>query len=247
MEEKMRYARSTIVQLEAQSRELGRLLSETQAHVEHLTEMLPKDNLEPTTALPPIPTVIPGTSWIRGTWLSSPPNDAFLIPVEAAWQEGQSQHALNLLSLAVKSKDTTSSQFVQATLIFSAIIRSAGDPQRALPYVEAGLAVATSEQLQDLVGKARFHEGLCYLHLEKYADARWCFVLAAHTAGHAELIDINTKIAEQKMSELPPNHAGRKLHVSADKSYFQSCLGDQGLSLQDLWSRLEQRGFIKGI
>lgn len=244
LQEKLKYTISTIAQLEAQNQELSRLLAETQAKVNSIIELVPTTNLELIASLPPIPNLVPGTSWIRGTWLSSPPNESFLIPIESAWQEGHSQHALNLLSLAVKSKDITSSQWVEATLIFSAIIRSAGDPRRALPYVEAGLSVATLAQLHDLVGKAHFHQGLCYLHLERYADARWCFVLAAHTAGHEELIDINTRIAEQKISELPPHHAGRKLGTSTDLNHFKSCIGDLDSSLEDLWSRLEDGGFI---
>lgn len=226
LQEELKYAKSTIAQLEAHIEELGQLLYESRAQVNSIMPLVPKTKLKSKVDLLPKPKSIPSTTWLRGHWLSSAVNEPFLVPIEAAWQEGHGQEALNLLSPLVARQDLHTSQWVDASLLLSAIIRSSSrDARRALGYVERALSVAHSERLYDLVGKAQFHQGLCYFHLERYADARWCFVLAAYARGHEEQIDIHMKIAEQKISELPPNHAGRKLSLSHDVS-CQSCIDD---------------------
>jgi tetratricopeptide (TPR) repeat protein len=192
------YAHSTISELEAQNRELDLLLSKAQAHLQ----------ASPQGRSSKIPWQ---TSWICGTWLSSPKATPFLTPVESAWQHGQVQEALKLLSLILLQQDITNSQRVEAGLLFSAMMRSSGNAGQALVHAEKSLSIAKEAQLYDLVGKAQFHLGLCYFYEEKYADARWCFVRASHTPGHNEMVAVNREMAEQRMSELPSDDQRRTL------------------------------------
>lgn len=192
------YAHSTISELEAQNRELDLLLSKAQAYVQGSSQDRSSE--------------IPGkTSWICGTWLSSPIATPFLTPVESAWQNGQVQEALKLLSLIMLQQNITNSQRVEAGLLFSAMMRSSGNIGEALVHAEGSLSIAKVAQLYDLVGKAQFHRGLCYFYMDRYADARWCFVRASHTPGHNQIVAVNREMAERKMSELTSDDPRRTL------------------------------------
>lgn len=194
------YAESAISELETQNRELDVLLSKTQAALTIASEL-------------PGSKIASQTSWIGGTWLSCPTATPFLTPVESAWQQGQAQKALASLTLILSQQDITHSQRIDAELLFSAILRSSGDIRQALVHAEKSLSLAEKTQRYDLVGKAQFHRGLCHLYDNRYANARWCFVLASHTPGHEELVAINLKMTEQRLLELPPDDSRRSLSM----------------------------------
>ena len=191
---------SAILELETHNRELDILLSKTQAALRSALQVRG----------PQIPLK---TSWIGGTWLSCPTATPLLTPVESAWQQGQAQKALASLTQILHQQDVTHSQRINAELLFSAILRSSGDVRQALSHTETSLSLAKETQQYDLVGKAQFHRGLCYLYENRYADARWCFVLASHTPGHQELVAINLEMTEQRLLELPSDDPRRSLSL----------------------------------
>lgn len=203
LNEEVKYARSTILQLEEQNKQFDRLLCESQLNLKIALSV--REMPKPKSPL--------GTSWIGGTWLSSSAAAPLLGPVEAAWQSGQAQRALILLSPILQDDALPSSQYIEAKLLLSAILRCSGDPNQSLRHIEAALQIALEKELHELIGKAHFHRGLCYLHLERYADARWCFVLGAHLKGHGEMIDVNREHAELKARNLPAGHVGRTLNL----------------------------------
>lgn len=201
MREEAKYAESTILELEAQNLKLHYLLSQAQACLE--------------TIIPVVPVVrsSPNISWIRSIWLSSTANPTLLKPVETAWQKGDTQRALILLHIILNRVNLTSSQRAEATLLQATIVSCSGCSEQALPSVENALKIATEKQLYDLVGKAQFIRGRCYIDLERYADARWCFVLASHTKGYEAMIENDMQLAEQQLSELPAGHVGRSFNL----------------------------------
>jgi hypothetical protein len=141
------------------------------------------------------------TNWIGGTWLSNHASKAVLEPAEAAWQQGKPQVALNLLMEVMNRPALDPAQRVDAGLLFGVILRSAGVLEKSLKQVELALSIALDAELFDYVGKARFHQGLCFLYMDRFADASWCFTLASHTVGHRELVEVNRLIAEKKRAE----------------------------------------------
>lgn len=196
----LRYAQSTISELETQNRELERLLSNAQA-------LLPSRKEVRGYKIPP------NTSVIGGTWLSCHKVKSILTPVELAWQRGKPQQALVLLTLILKKQNITENQRADAELLFSVILRSASEWGQALIHAEICLSIAIKAQLYDLVCKAQFHRGLCYLYEDQYANAHWCFVLASHTPGYEGLAEINKLMAEQKLLELPSDDPRRDIKL----------------------------------
>ena len=194
----LRYAQSTISELETQNRELELLLANAQAYFQRGSKV-------------PKPKVPQNTSWIGGTWLSCPTATPVLTPVEQAWQKGQIQKALALLTLILLQDDLTHRHRVDAELLLAAITRSSGDVSQARVHAEKALVIARENQLYDLVGKAQFHRGLSYLYEDEYANARWCFVLASFTPGHKDQVEVNRDLAESSLINMPHDHPGRAL------------------------------------
>lgn len=196
----LRYAQSTISELQTQNRELELLLSNAQADLQRYSQVQKVKKPTP-------------TSWIGGTWLSCAAATPILIPVESAWEQGHTQKALTALSMIMLQENITHRQRVDAELLLCAIVRSSGDVRQALAHAEKSLEIAREKQLYDLVGKAQFHRGLSFLYGSEYANARWCFVLASHTPGYEEIVAINREMAEQSLLELPLDDFRRALSL----------------------------------
>ena len=193
---KMRYAESTIRELHAQNRELHCLLRCAQDTVRS------SDLGKPTQIHPRDLDLSHTPTWIGGTWLSVAKTMPLLAESEAAWQTGKSQQALALLTSILHEEGLKPSHRVTAGLLYSAILRSNGDLEGALHCAEENLNIAQETEQIPLAGKAQFHRGLCCLYLDRYVDARWCFVLASHTEGHAELIQEYLIMTQRKIGEL---------------------------------------------
>lgn len=192
------YSKSTISELEAQNREYHRLLSAAQ---EALLLIRPAK---------PAQTVSPDAQRIGGTWVSSLTTAALLSPAEAAWKSGKTQQALALLTPFFGQEHAHNIR-IDAGLLRCAILRSSGDIAGALRHAEETLRLATNTCQHTLIGKAQFHRGLCCLYLNRYADAKWCFVLASHTEGHADLVEESLQMAIEKWEELAPGNPNRNL------------------------------------
>lgn len=93
-------------------------------------------------------------------------------------------------------------------------MRSNSQLLEALTHAEEALTMATKANLHGLVGKAQFHRGMCFLYQNCHANARWCFVLAGHTEGHSEIVEIHRHIAEENLEKLPVGHPGRDISLS---------------------------------
>lgn len=197
--EERKYAQSTILELEAQTIRSDRLLSQALAALETTIETVPAFKSPPK------------ARWIRSIWLSSTANPTLLKPVETAWQRGDTQQALILLKLILKRENLTNGQRVEAILLQATIMTCSEQSNEALLLIEDALKIATAKQLDDLVGKAQFIRGRCYVDLKRYADAKWCFVLASHTKGYEALIETNMHFAKELIGELPAGDVGRKL------------------------------------
>lgn len=198
------YAESTISELEFQNLQMEQLLFHAHSALQSNAQIL-------NTA------ILPESSWIGGSWLSSPTVTPFLAEVESAWQSGLAQQALVKLTSILLRHDLMDYHRGEAELLFCAILRSSGNIQQALDHAEKSLEIARQSQLHNLIGKAQFHRGLCFLYLERYADARWCFVLASHTKGHRQIVMMNKKMAEQKLQNLSPEDPKGKVTLGLDQ------------------------------
>ncbi|MCJ1251914.1 hypothetical protein MMC30_009152 [Trapelia coarctata] len=217
LETKLTYAESTIFALVRQNRELDNMLAETQAELTKragagsLTNRIytaPKAAAT-TSTLGASPSIhgsmrLTGTDWIGGSWLVVPASNSLLGPTESAWQEGKTQEALNLLTAVSNRDDLYPAEEIEVDLLFSAILRAARQPRRALEYAEKALRISDEYGLVEVVGKIYFHRGLSFLHISRYADAAWCFVLASSTEGHVQQAEANWEIAEKKRMENYP-------------------------------------------
>ena len=209
---KLRYSQSTIIELQRQNMELDELLTSAQ---DALTEkVVTLASPFPATSVPaslrasrnaniPAKRDRLGSTWIGGTWLVDPTNNPIIRSAEASWQAGNAQQALAKLTPLVVGNKISPTDRVNSGLLYSSILRSSGQAERALGHTEECVRVVRRHELHALIGKAQFHRGLCFLHLGRYADAEWCFVLGSHSEGYAELSELNRAIAEKKRDELP--------------------------------------------
>ena len=164
--------------------------------------------------------------WIAGNFLYREAVDIHLADSIIAYREHNSpQRALALLTLKISSADLTDAQRINALLLLTAMMRassassSSSDPPSD-PILGKALAIAddaleTATKIGDLswVNKVHFHRGLCYLHLNRLADARWSFVLASDAAGYSELAMLQRLCVEAKIDMLSA-HERKQLHVS---------------------------------
>ncbi len=196
LQTELHYAESTIYELDAQNRELHRLLKSVQDALQS------SDDRVPTQIHPRNLDLSHKANWIGGTWLSCAKTAPLLTAAEAAWQGGKSQQALALVAPILNEEDLKPSHRINAGLLYSAILRGNGDLEGALHYADECLSIAKETEQRQLTGKAQFHRGLCCLYLDRYADARWCFVLASHTEGHAAIVQEYLIMTQQNLTRL---------------------------------------------
>lgn len=158
-------------------------------------ERLKTDNFSLDDRLPSEKT--PDVHWVAGNFLYQPSIDHYLKDSVDAYQDNSAQRAMALLSLKINTGNLMDAQRVNAQLLLTAILRASGTTrdseelmQRALALADDALLIA--EEMEDCtwVCKAHFHRGLCYLHLNRWADARWSFVLASGADGYSELAEL---------------------------------------------------------
>lgn len=196
-------AKETITELELQNTEYNRLL--TNAHKEisaHDPERSP---------ISPLP-----KSWI-GTWLSSPLDYPTLLPAEEAWQNGHLQRALNMMPAMLAREGLSHHHQINARLLYSAMLQSSGSNLAiALQYAEEALQSAIDYRLYHLAGKARFHQGLCFLHMYEPAKARWCFNLSSHLRDHEKVVEDCRLVAEKDADALREDESNRLADVGIE-------------------------------
>ena len=210
---KLNYSQSAIIELQRQIRELDELLTEANERLREREEPPSSISATPSTVHPDSPRVSyastkssrtnVGATWIGGTWRAGGTEHAIIRSAEAVWQAGSAQRALEMLDPLVVGNNTAPAEHVSACLLVSSILRTAAQLERALQYTEKALEAARKHDLHALIGKTQFHRALCLLHLNRYADAAWCFVLASHTKGYEELAELNRIMAEKKRDDLP--------------------------------------------
>ena len=192
----LKYAESTIVELDAQNRELHRLLKSAQ------DALRSSDDKTPTQIHPRDLDLSHRAEWIGGVWLSCANTTPQLGEAEAAWKGGKPQQALAMLTSILREGGLKPGHRINVLLLSSAILRCNGDFVGALHLAEESLSLAVQIDQRQLGGKAQFHRGLCCLYLDRFADARWCFVLASYTEGHAAIIQEFLMMAERELSKL---------------------------------------------
>ncbi|KAI4284407.1 MAG: hypothetical protein L6R35_004918 [Caloplaca aegaea] len=152
------------------------------------------------------------TTWIGGSWLA--PSESVLAPAETAWQDGNAQKALTMVTLLFQRHDITVSEDVHMNLFTSAILRASGDLAQAGKYAEDALVIAREADSYMLASKAEFHRGLCFLKQNRFAQAQWCLVLASHLEGHQDQIEANRVFADERRRNLGPSDPGRKFDLA---------------------------------
>ena len=195
------HAKSAIIELEEQTLEYDRLLSNALSQLQACKSK-------------PTPTVAPKPSWI-GTWqcsLDAPQ----LAPIETAWANGWLQKALSQMPAMLDRNDLGPHHVINSRLLYSALLQSTGgNLQQALANAEEAVTMAVDLGLQDLAAKGQFQRGLCYHYLGHFANARWCFVLASPID---EIINDCRQKAEDNLQELPEGHPQRS--VSTDFKFY---------------------------
>lgn len=135
--------------------------------------------------------------WVAGNFLYQPSVDLYLKESIDVYQHNSAQRAIALLSLKISTGNLTDAQRVNAQLLLTAIMRSSGTNSGADQLMEKALMIADdalqiAEKMEDhsWACKAHFHRGHCYLHLRKFADAHWSFILASGAEGYSELAEL---------------------------------------------------------
>ncbi|KAI9836652.1 MAG: hypothetical protein M1819_001286 [Sarea resinae] len=215
------YANQTITQLKSIIGEYERLTTRTQVSI---TETL-RPLLRPTTTTTHSITAkkrcarsasndkkAAAQTWLKGTWLSVASTDVELAGAEAAWTSSPNpQAALNALSTLLTAPRIPHHARVNAKILSAVILLQSSHLAKALTQIEEAIPIAHRYGFYDLEGKAQFHRGLCYMHLAKWAEASWCFVLAAKTEGYEELVEMNRGICDAEVGKLAAGHPGKVL------------------------------------
>ncbi|KAI9790008.1 MAG: hypothetical protein M1816_005622 [Peltula sp. TS41687] len=156
--------------------------------------------------------------WMRGNWLSSPANKQYLGEAEALFERSAYEPALTALKRLLAGQEIPIKVRIEAKLLMSVILRTWGnDPSQALAQAEDALQVAHSTEEIALASKAQFHRGLCYYHTDRYAEASWCFSLAAATKNHVEEIKPWIMMAEEARLSFPVNDPRRYLSICLEE------------------------------
>ena len=194
------HAKSAIIELENQNLEYDRLLSSALSQQEACQQNSS-------------PAVVPKTRWI-GTWQCSSDYPQ-LAPIEDAWERGWLQKALTQMPAILDRHDLGPHHAINSRLLYSALLQTGANLQQALIYAEEAVTMAVDLGLQELAAKGQLQRALCYLYLEDFANARWCFVLALSTGESAK--EFRRKV-EEKLRELPEGHSQRS--VSPDFKFY---------------------------
>lgn len=119
-------------------------------------------------------------SWIKSFFYDRTVDD-HLASIIKAWNDHNgTQRALALATLALAGEMEVS-QRISALLLFSTILRETHHLEKALDSADEALQLAAESGDPYLIGKSHYHRGVCFLHYEMLADARWSFVLASNT------------------------------------------------------------------
>ena len=206
LREEMKLAKLAICELESQNIQLDQMLTDLRSipQFQNLT-----------------PIIKPPSRSFIGPWECSPEEYPILQPVEHLFRNGHRQQALNCLSSVMLRKDLDSSALINAKLLCAALLQSTGSEsaiKRALAYAEESLSLCYKVRLHELAGKANYWRGLCYMCLEQWANARWCFILASNLHGHNDLIKHGRKVVEKELALVPEE----KRTTTADFKLFCS-------------------------
>ena len=166
--------------------------------------------------------------WVAGNFLYRPSVDHYLKDsIDAYQKENSAQRAIAFLTLKINTTLLTDAQRVNAQLLLTAIMRASATNrdseqtvERALVIADDALAIAEKMNEHEWVCKAHFHRGLCYLHLNRFADAKWSFVLASGAAEYAELAALQCEHTQVILDGLTAQstrmHLGSFLHGNHD-------------------------------
>lgn len=195
-------AKQVITEFELQNSEYDRLLANAHKLIRIIS---PERGSVP----PPSP---PHPDWI-GTWLSAPLDYPTLLPVEQAWRNGHLQKALIMMPALLAREDLGPYFHVNCRLLYSSLIQSGGSNlPLALQCAEGALQIGTEQKLHQLVGKAHFHCGLCYLYMGEPAKAKWCFGLSSHLNSHEVIIEECRLKAEREIDALDETDPRRSVN-----------------------------------
>ncbi|KAL8846801.1 MAG: hypothetical protein Q9221_008129 [Calogaya cf. arnoldii] len=153
------------------------------------------------------------STWIGGSWLA--PSADILVPAEKLWQNGNAEGGLELVESVLLRHDLTVQEDIHANLLVSAIKRALGDLGQASKCAEDALVIAREAGDYMLASKSQFHRGLCFFSRHQYAQAHFCFALAAHLPGYQEQIEVNSLLVEDICRQLPLNDLGRRLDLTS--------------------------------
>ncbi|KAL8796148.1 MAG: hypothetical protein Q9195_001481 [Heterodermia aff. obscurata] len=136
----------------------------------------------------------PDVHWVAGNFLYRPSVDHYLKDSIATYQDNSAQRAIAFLTLKINTTLLTDPQRINAQLLLTAMMRASATNRDSDQTVEKALAIADdalaiAEKMEDhaWVCRAHFHRGLCYLHLNRFADAKWSLILASGATEYAEL------------------------------------------------------------
>lgn len=161
------------------------------------------------------------TQWVAGNFLYQPSIDQYLKDSIDVYQHNSAQRAMALLSLKISTGNLTDAQRVNALLLLTAIMRSSGTNrdadqlmEKALMIADDALQIAGKMEDHSWVSKVHFHRGHCYLHLRKYADAQWSFILASGAEGYSELAELQRKHVQNILDGLAAQDSTR-MHLKS--------------------------------
>ena len=199
---KLAYAESTIRELVRQNKEQSSMLAEAQA-------LLVMNGMatNPKTAKVSSPNSNSNQSkveWIGGIWPSNAANKTILRPAEVAWQSGKSQQALELLTKLLTA-DLSAADEIEVHLLLSAVLLTSNQVGKAFKHANIALRRAKHNDLDDAIGTSQFYVGLCFYHMNRYANASWCFVLASYTPGYKEKAEENWQASERELMKISPD------------------------------------------
>ena len=143
-----------------------------------------------------------------------------LAGAEAAWSSrGSTEDALREVEKILSRSGEVQSQaedrrvvkeLIEAKLLQAAILRSLADCKQSLDLCEEALELCYLHNIPSLARKGQFHRGLSFIYSGKYAEARFCLMLAQGLEGHAEQLAVNQELADRKrrenVSETGPHH-----------------------------------------
>lgn len=160
--------------------------------------------------------------WMRGNWLSDSANKHYLGEAEELFEHSKDDLALTALRRVLARQAIPIKVRIEAKLLMSVVLRTRNEHPQALAQAEDALRVAHSTQEIALASKAQFHRGLCFYHTEQYAEASWCFSLAAATENHIEEIKPWKTMAEESRLRFPIDDPRRYLSRGLEEDSIRS-------------------------